>query len=461
MDDRPESSSNSADCDSAAERRGNGTGSRQFALGISHRKAEMVPGQKTIVRICLYTAISSTEQNRPKRFSPWQRIKRKIARGLDIAAWFLLKLPRVHFYHWESVWNTNKGDIAIRETLKAQLRKAFAPADVHFDELKWGQLKVHMAAEMNRSCDLLVIGGSGYIRPMHNRELPKDVLEDAKVFGMLDCPVVAYGIGWNCLLDKDGPPVDPLTPTGYEQLKEVLKTIDLISVRDRATQELVREVSGRAPSLVGDPALFYADLFAGSVQRSTGKSLQVGLNMAIHGPESAKRIEQEFDSYCAFLKAFTREHSATFHYVHHAQTECVIPLMLASRGISVQSHDLPAEKLIDFYRTLDIHICQMMHSSVLSLGALVPTMNFGYDIKNRGLFELMGLEEFYFSSWNFDEKAALKAAGRLIGERDRLVAQIAARKKELGEELDKFLRSVVELTTLRTAGELRNHADSR
>lgn len=337
--------------------------------------------------------------------------------------------------------NTNKGDIAIRETLKAELRKAFAPRDVVFSELKWGQLKEANAHELNRSCDLFVIGGSGYIRPTKTNSLPPDMLEDAKALAELTCMKIAFGIGWNALLDGASGSAGAFDPAARAQLGRLLQSIDLVSVRDRATRDLVQDVSGKTAALVGDPALFYADLFPSATPPVRGR-LRVGLNLALHGSASADRIERRLDEYCDFLRALSREHELTFHYVQHAQTECVIPKLLASRGIFVQRHDPPPEELIAFYRTLDIHICQMMHSSVLSLGALVPTMNFGYDIKNQGLFDLMDLKEFYFSAWSFDRAKALGAAKRMIAERPDLASRIATRKTELRADLSRFLNEI-------------------
>lgn len=397
---------------------------------------------KRVVRVCLYGAISSAEENQPVAISLPGRTKRSLARAADIASWFLLKRSGVRFNHWQSVLNTNKGDIAIRETIKAQLREALAPHDVEFSELKWGQLKPHMIDGLNRSCDLFVIGGSGYIRPRDNGELPADMVEDAEVFSRLACVKVAYGIGWNSLLNQEGAPKQPFSPSGQKNLSDLLKALDLISVRDRTTHGLVQDVSGKPPVLVGDPALFYSDLFAETKARRPKAKLQVGLNMAIHGSTSVRRIGQQFDKYCAFLKSLSREHNLTYHYVQHTHTERVIPLLLASRGISVVRHDPPASRLPDFYRGLDIHICQMMHSSVLSTGVGVPTLNFGYDIKNVGFFDVMGLNDFNFSAWDFDQNAAVATAGRMITDRAAISQAILKRKEELRAELNAFLRSI-------------------
>jgi len=400
-----------------------------------------IPAPRTI-RVCLYVAISSAEQNQPKPFSASQRVKRFAAHIADIVSWFVLRRSRARLHHWETMSNTNKGDIAIRETLKPQLREALAPHNIEFTELKWGQLNEHMAARLDRACDLFVIGGSGYIRADVNGELPPNVIEDTKAFAKLRCLKVAYGIGWNSLLDQADTSQNPFNETGRHQLKAFLQTVDLVSVRDRATQTLVRETSGRQAALTGDPALFYSDLFAARPPRPERKKLQIGLNMAMHGKRAAGRVEKMFDKYCEFLTALSHEYDVTFHYVQHSQTECVIPLLLASRGIVVRWHNPPADELSNFYRSLDIHICQMMHSSVLSLGVGVPTMNFGYDIKNRGLFDLMGLSEFYFSSWEFDQEVALAAAGRLIHEGPSLKKQIVSRKEKLRGDLDLFLGDI-------------------
>lgn len=375
-------------------------------------------------------------------------MKRLAARGLDIASWFLAKGSGVHYHHWESVLGDNKGDIAIREAIKSQLRAAFKSCHVQFQELQWGQLNEDMADRLNQSCDLFVIAGSGYVRFAKDGELPSAMVQDLKAFKKIKCPKIAYGIGWNSPLDKIEGDKPTHSARAMEQLAQSMQAIDLVSVRDRATQTLLSSLGDCDPILLGDPAIFYADLFPPRNPRppAPDRKLQIGLNMALHTSAVVDLLARQFDNYCSFLRALSDEYKVTFHYVPHVQTGGVIPLMLASRGIFVRSHDLPPDELIYFYRTLDLHICQLMHSSILAVSALVPTINFGYDIKNRGFFELMGLDEFYFSALDFDQEAALAAARKLIAERNTVSQRIADRKMELRQEFDSFLHSVVSAT---------------
>lgn len=130
-----------------------------------------------------------------------------------------------------------------------------------------------------------------------------------------------------------------------------------------------------------------------------------------------------------------------------------MPRLLRAHGISVERHDPAPDHLPGLYRSFDIHICQMLHSAILAIGADVPTMNFAYDAKSGGFFELLGLSEFCLAEWPFQKEVALAAAERLIERNAEIRLDIRERKEQLHRDLTLFLDRLRPIVTSRRAVE--------
>ena len=371
--------------------------------------------------------------------SLFQNFKSFIGRTLDVARWFAFRSTRVSFHHWNTRQVTNKGDIAIRESIKEQIATHFAPQAVEFKEIGWGFLEPNSLRRIGESCDLFVIAGSGYIFSDEQGNIHSRVAEDARHFANLSCPIVAYGIGWNKLLETENVSEQrTLSVAAKHTLHDLFLNVKLIGARDRATQSLLAELTGKEVALIADPALFYQ----GSRHSSAGKAdgrLRVGLNLAFHGKESAERIQRQHLAICDFLKELARRHAVVYHYVQHSYTERAMPLLLRAHGIRVEHHDPAPEDLPSLYRRFDIHICQMLHSAILAIDAGVPTMNFAYDAKSAGFFELLRLSKFCLPGWPFNKEFALVTAEGLIEHNPEIRLNIRNRKDQLYRDLVDFL----------------------
>lgn len=401
----------------------------------------MNTNQNRKLRIGLYVAVPAAIENQPVRRGGYGALKSAIARARDRTYWYALRRPKVSFYHWNTLLGSNKGDAAIRETIKYSLQHALAPWQLTFDELEWGTLSTQSPEELNRRWDMLVIGGSGYIASNEKGELAKRMLDDLPILRGLTCLKVLYGIGWNSLLTANGE-AQPLSGQANKILREILGTLNVLSVRDRASEALVHSHTRDDVYLTGDPALFYgAEEAYPPLLRATGK-VQIGLNFAVHGPNSARRFETQFDQHCALLRDIGKKFPATFHYVQHSHTERFVPGLLRARGIPVVAHDPAPGQLVPLYRQLDLHICEMMHSSILAINAGTPTISLAYDVKNIGFFDLMGLERFCHPVWKLDRGAILQSIADAVQNAPQIRQTIEKRKAELHLVYDGFLNKV-------------------
>lgn len=359
--------------------------------------------------------------------------------------WVLHIHTKVRFHHWHTHDVTNKGDIAIREAVKQQLAAIFAPSQVTFTTLGWDGLDSETATRVGNTHDLFVIAGSGYVSAPDDGELAPRYEADRKALADMACKKISYGIGWNKLLPgSDGLEMLPLTQRSRDTLAGIFGSLESVSVRDEATHELVESVTGAAPFLIGDPALFYrgaaspqSPVPSGKLPTST-KKLNVGLNIALHGNASAARVGSQLDAVCEFLRAFAAQHDLVYHYMQHSHTERIIPLLLRSRGVRVKTVDISPEHLPAYYGTLDLHLCQMLHSAILCLGAGVPTLTFAYDVKSLGFFEVMQMPQYCLPSDPFDPAKAIVTANEMLENAAALRTHIARRKTEIWQSGEVF-----------------------
>ena len=173
--------------------------------------------------------------------------------------------------------------------------------------------------------------------------------------------------------------------------------------------------------------------------------MRIGVNLAYHGTAMDARLARNLPVYAAFLRRLAAELSAELHYIVHYDAERAVPLMLRSHGVKLVVHDVPADGLASVYRTLDLHMCEMLHSSIIAIAAGVPTMNIGYDVKNRAFFEMLGVERFCLDAAQLSEAALWQAAQALLAGREDFVATAAASAARLARTRDGLLARIRDL----------------
>ena len=344
------------------------------------------------MRICLFLPTPRHTSNVPVAETASARMRRRLRRSVDRIVWRFSPARHLSNYAWTDLVNSNKGDHAIRMAIGAQIAAAMAPQPVTFTEVGWDDMTPDDAEAIGRSHDLFVIAGSGYFTlGPHGQATPR-LLRDCESLERLRCPAVAYGTGTNRNFDAAGHdpgPADDVSSTGNIALARLLGRLGAVGVRDANTQQALQRLTDRPVELMGDPVLFWPEA-PPAVARPLGQRLRIGVNLAYHGAAMDARMARNLPVYAAFLRRLAAELSAELHYIVHYDAERAVPPMLRSHGVTLAVHDVPAAGLAPVYRTLDLHVCEMLHSSIIAIAAGVPTMNIGYDVKNRAFFELLG-----------------------------------------------------------------------
>jgi len=401
-----------------------------------------------VTHILLYLAEPAARERSPVRRSLKGHLRAAVARGFDRFRWRVLKDFRIDYDAWRVVTNTNKGDAAIREAITAQLASLPFRPPVEIVEVGWGELTEQHVARMNETRGLFVIAGSGYLHFGRSNELSERIERDLGFIGRMSCARIAYGIGINQfrvdgtlrLFDTDAVPA-----RSRDLLASFANVMDVISVRDETTQRVLADLRPSGLHLTGDPALFLAPALSAPSRSDQPRPAVVGLNFALHGPNTAAMLAERMRWIVPLVRRMREAWQCRFRYVMHSDVERVFPLLLRQHGIETEVIDAPVQATLDAYTALDLHVCQMMHSSILAVAAGTPVINIGYDVKNQEFFRLMGIADLCFEPKDLDPRRVFERAARLYEERAAFAAAIGAAKRRLGEELARFHAEIVAL----------------
>jgi polysaccharide pyruvyl transferase WcaK-like protein len=388
--------------------------------------------------VYLLVPVSAAREFRPLRRTPAAWLRNRARRALDLLRWRAGGAPNLHFSTWQDAENTNRGDSAIR-LASVQLLGA-ACGDARIEAIGWDELQDLDTAQVNDRAALFVLGGGGYFAVHAGGRLAPRIARDLGVLRKLRCPLLAFGPGVNRALgDVDGHQLDP---AAREVLAELVGRLALCAVRDDNSRRLLDLVAPGRATVLADPALFLAPPAPADAPPAADGTLTIGLNLAFHGGDASAALPARLRLVAAAARNLARQRPCRFVYFVHEQPERVIPRLLRHEGIFARAVDAgPAEMLAE-YRKLDLHICQMLHSSIFAMAAGVPAVAVAYDVKNAGFFELMGLPEFCLDGATTRLDATIAAA---LAQRPALLRQIAARTAALRGETDAFLAAAARL----------------
>lgn len=407
----------------------------------------------TPVNVCLYVAIPEQEQFRKHAHPLAQRVKSTIKHVLNDVLTIVTGKLHLEAYHYKIASslsdNSNRGDIAIRMAVRQQLAAAFAPQPVTFTELGWGALTDVSVAEINKSCQLFVIGGGGYVF-INGDGSAGARLADVPHLLNLKCPVVAYGIGLNRLMHEDVHALNTLPENTCASLRSLSTACAAVSVRDTETLELFTLHGDKPAALIGDPVLFLHGPRPPARQQTT--QLSIGINLAAHGWRALKVLKPLLSDIVGLLKAFQARHDVEWVYLLHHDFERPIANYLRRRGISLRIVDGGPTELLEAYTQLDLVVCQMLHSCIFAANANVPFLNIAYDRKNIAFCTLMDVSQYCVPHSQANADALQQKLETLLRNRAEVASTIADRKTSLRPAFTGFLEKIVDISRRRAPG---------
>lgn len=397
--------------------------------------------------IYLYVPISAAREYRPVARSPLGSVKASVLRSRDRMGWTLLRSNGFSYHAWRKTEYTNRGDIAIREAIR-QLLERHLGSNAQFIELDWGHLDADAVARINAQADLFVICGGGYVSADAATGALSAVMKDVDALAAIRCPVAAFGIGYNSILECPRAEMAKVTPVDTaRKLKGLVAACDFVACRDRKLGQILAEYAKAPISVIGDPALFlnHAVQKPLAIGNDRTGTINVGLNLALHGPISGGIFRAHFEVYADFLRRVQQSQPVRFWYFVHCETERLAIELLRKRRVNVDVVDLPPREMISAYAQMDFVICQMLHASILSANAGVPSINIGYDVKNASFYELMGQPELCISHEGISVERLWSLWSDAFARRVELATQFHLRKAEFMEDTHRAAGKLVGL----------------
>lgn len=400
------------------------------------------------IRILLYTLIPAARELEPIPRAPLAFLRNRLRRVLELLAWRITGIWRAHYSTFEDRANSNRGDMAIRMGARRQLERAFAGQEVAIDEIAWGDLG-NAIAGAGAPYDLIVIAGGGYLFADPEGRLPPRFAADVAALGRTSTPVAAVSIGLNHLImPGEQAPSFRFHPDQHDLIRRFLDRVDLMSLRDDTTREALAAIDPACGRVIIDPAFLLVSTFEAKRTRlPTDAPLAVGLNLAFHGAHATVINRHLLRETAEALNSFAAATPVRFTYFIHSDSERAIVTALRLWGLSVDVVDGDVDAMLAAYKRQDMHIGQMLHSTIFAMATGVPALAIAYDTKSQAFFSLFGLDAYCLDATVTDRHSLLAAMCRLAADRQTVAARIAARGAALRTEAMGFYRRIGDVVT--------------
>ena len=398
-----------------------------------------------IKTVYLYTCLTKKMEMMPIKRPLLAWIRNQIRQITDYWQWRLFGTWKFYPWTYSKVHNSNKGDVAIREAICDLLMQSVQGHKIQIVKLAWGDLTSEVIEAINRDNSIFIIGGSGYYQ-YANGNINQQFKNDLHFLLSINCPIITFCVGMNSILNnRRAPEQTLLNADSLDMLRIFVERLTLSSVRDNISVSNFVKMGLPAPYLIPDPALF---LKPSATAVPETKRRRIGLNFAFHGPATSSLLRPNINVYCQTLRRIQQETDCEFIYFIHYDSECLIVKFLRQAGLAITVVNAPPKEMLAWYATLDIHLCQMLHSSILSLNAGIPTVNLAYDQKNLAFFDLMGVARYCVPAADITPDILASLLTSLLAERSEVAEHLRERKLELSHTMDEFIRRVADLAVV-------------
>jgi hypothetical protein len=331
----------------------------------------------------------------------------------------------------------NKGDLAIALATAQKVRSLIAIN--HINLANWGSL------EETPYHEPILISGSGYIHIDEQYKITKRVQNDLALISSKRRPYALHGIGVNMSASNFTGITNEINSEDSDTISTLISSAIEVSVRDKSSQSILEDISGRKITIVADPALFLESEKPTCFTNKINNAPTVGITIPFHGPSAALRIRRDLGKYIKFFKNFQKITNCNFIQTIHFDSEFLIGKIMQDHGIRLSQAIGDVQTLLDAYKKMDLHIGGMLHSCILSASVGTPCVGLAYDIKHQGFFDLLGQPDFCIPAEPFDPERLLVTCERALSQTEFIRAQINTRRAELEVESDKFLARTLQV----------------
>lgn len=290
------------------------------------------------------------------------------------------------------VMTTNRGDIAIRESIKRSIQKYLPEVPFAYFNCKGENLTEDRIKQFNNEASLLIIGGSG-LYTNYSTASGWYFPCQTELFSKLKIPIVLMGIGKNNNLKKD-------IFKGKLKLKtqksiKLINELSVIStVRDERTFNMLSSLGIKKHELLLDPANFL------NYSIETKKEKRIAINIAQHSPllgrfDGNNKIRNKNIKYFTKISNYLIEKGYSVIFIAHDALEQSLIIDLKKRVPELEylnTDDI--DSILREYSRCQFSIGVKMHSNIMSFAVGTPFISIYYDKKSIEYLKLLNYSDF-------------------------------------------------------------------
>lgn len=334
-----------------------------------------------------------------------------------------------HIHVWDK---TNKGDLAIVLAVQESLRRHFP--GVKINDFPVESIKYYdpsTLAAINKG-DIVIFGGGGLF---YRYFLPYD----KKAIRAITSPLFIFGVGY---IQEIGAPA--LNKEELSSLLALVRRAKLVAVRDIYTFDflLKNKITAKKIRLIGDSAALLSEQAPASFKPLD--QIKIGLNLNYSGWLGFGQWREDIlAAYRELADYFIDKHNAKIYYLQHHPGEKNIYPELAIKKMTLIN--LPPRQQKYVYGQLDLVIGMMLHSSVMSFGALTPEINVAYDLRNYSFAKFINCPELVVDLDKLKKGDLLKKAKMVFAKRDYYIRKFQRKRAEIRKSQENFLEETKKL----------------
>ncbi len=258
--------------------------------------------------------------------------------------------------------------------------------------------------------------------------------------------ILKMALRCHCMVMLYANGVGPITNQwNRKRTTKLLNQIDLITARDDASIELLRELNIHCPTVLTADDVFSFQLTQDTivpVKEASGKNI-VGVNFKLHATETAKIKE-----IAAALKTLSEKYNLFYYLIPFHNGQDLPALQQLHFNIPEISYLIrDPEMITQAIRLGTFQIFERFHGQVISSKLGTPFLPINYDPKNHSLACQMGMEEYLIDHHDISKENIVDAFDRLINNQEQIkekLLQFAAAAEEKAQGNREYLLKMIE-----------------
>lgn len=200
---------------------------------------------------------------------------------------------------------------------------------------------------------------------------------------------------------------------------KLLNQIDLITVRDSDSAELLRSFNITSPIVITADDAFSQRFLPKSADQTDEQNTVVGVNFKL-STESDERIEDLAHA----LAALAEKHHLFYYLIPYHLGQDLPPLQSLNRMIPKVSKvihpDGDPATTVQAIASCDYHICERLHGQIISTILGIPVLPIDYDPKNRSFAIEIGLEDYLIDRENLTAESLMEAFEKVLADKEKI-----------------------------------------